>query len=131
MKNRDRFEILSLILQVANGGGNNTTRTRIMNRTLLGYKQMKEHLAFLTERDLLYYDTDIGTFKTTETGMRFLQIYSRMEDMMKPSSQQQQYRERWGRRQQRQAQAWISREKHSYTEETEKWLLPSQESHLR
>jgi predicted transcriptional regulator len=130
MKNRDRFEILSLILQVANGGGNNTTRTRIMNRTLLGYKQMKEHLAFLTERDLLYYDTDIGTFKTTETGMRFLQIYSRMEDMMKPSSQQQQYRERWGR-QQRQAQAWISREKHSYTEETEKWLLPSQESHLR
>lgn len=130
MKNRDRFEILSLILQVANGGGNNTTRTRIMNRTLLGYKQMKEHLAFLTERDLLYYDTDIGTFKTTETGMRFLQIYSRMEDMIKPSSQQQQYRERWGR-QQRQAQAWISREKHSYTEETEKWLLSSQESHLR
>lgn len=130
MKNRDRFEILSLILQVANGGGNNTTRTRIMNRTLLGYKQMKEHLAFLTERDLLYYDTDIGTFKTTETGMRFLQIYSRMEDMIKPSSQQQQYRERGGR-QQRQAQAWISREKHSYTEETEKWLLPSQESHLR
>src|SRR3712207_1828828 len=133
MKNRDRFEILSLILQVANGGGSNTTRTRIMNRTLLGYKQMKEHLAFLTERDLLYYDTDIGTFKTTETGLRFLQIYSRMEDMIKPSSQQQQlYQERWGRRQQqRQAQAWISREKHSYTEETEKCPLPSQESHLR
>ncbi len=130
MKNRDRFEILSLILQVANGG-NNTTRTRIMNRTLLGYKQMKEHLAFLTERDLLYYDKDNGTFKTTETGMRFLQIYSRMEDMIKPSSQQQQYRERWGRQQQRQAQAWISREKYSYTEETEKCLLPSQESHLR
>ena len=83
MKNRDRFEILSLILQVANGGGNNTTRTRIMNRTLLGYKQMKEHLAFLTERGLLYYDTRIGTFKTTETGMRFLQIYSRMEDMIR------------------------------------------------
>ncbi len=132
MKNRDRFEILSLILQVANGG-NNTTRTRIMNRTLLGYKQMKEHLAFLTERDLLYYDTDIGTFKTTETGMRFLQIYSRMEDMIKPSSQQQQqYRERWGPRQQRQSQAWISREKHSHKEEAAmKYLLLSQESHLR
>jgi predicted transcriptional regulator len=132
MKNRDRFEILSLILQVANGGGNNATVTRIMKRALLGYKQMKEHLAFLTERDLLYYDTDIGTFKTTETGMRFLQIYSRIEDMIKPSSQQQQqYRERGGRRQQRQAQAWISREKYSYAEETEKCLLPSQESHLR
>ena len=132
MKNRDRFEILSLILQVANGGGNNTTRTRIMNRTLLGYKQMKEHLAFLTERDLLYYDTDIGTFKTTETGMRFLQIYSTMEDMIKPSSQQQ-YHERLGRQQQRQSQAWISIEKLLHTEEeaAEKCLLPSQESYLR
>jgi predicted transcriptional regulator len=40
MKNRDRLEILSLILQVANGA-NNATTTKIMNRALLGYKQMK------------------------------------------------------------------------------------------
>jgi predicted transcriptional regulator len=95
MKNRDRFEILSLILQVANGGGNNATVTRIMNRALLGYKQMKEHLMFLTERDLLCYDKDSGTFKTTEAGMMFLKIYCRMENMIRLSKQQKQER-RWG-----------------------------------
>ncbi len=94
MKNRDRFEILSLILQIANGG-NNATTTKIMNRALLGYKQMKEHLLFLTERDLLYYDKESGTFKTTEKGMRFLQIYGRMEEMLRPL-QKQQERRWWG-----------------------------------
>jgi predicted transcriptional regulator len=81
MKNRDRFEILNLILQTANGY-NNVTMTKIMNRALLSYNQMKEHLAFLTEKDLLYYDKDSGTFKTTEKGMRFLQIYGRMDDLV-------------------------------------------------
>ena len=88
MKNRDRLEILSLILQVANGG-NNATTTKIMNRALLGYKQMKEHLLFLTERDLLYYDKESGTFKTSEKGMRFLQIYGRMEEMIRLQEQKQ------------------------------------------
>jgi predicted transcriptional regulator len=60
--------------------------TKIMNRALLSYNQMKEHLAFLTEKDLLCYDKDNGTFKTTEKGMRFLQIYGRMEDMISRSS---------------------------------------------
>ena len=100
MKNRDRFEIFSLILQVANSG-NNATATRIMNRALLGYKQMKEHLMFLTERDLICYDKDNGAFKTTQAGMRFLQIYGRMEDMIRPSppslpkQQQQNQEQRW------------------------------------
>ena len=99
MKNRDRFEILGLILQIANGY-NNVTMTKIMNRALLSYNQMKEHLAFLTEKDLLGYDKDNGTFKTTEKGMRFLQIYGRMEDMVKPqqsppSEEQQERRQAW------------------------------------
>lgn len=81
MKNRDRFEILSLVLQVA-GSANKATTTEIMKWALLSYKQLKALLLFLTERDLLYYDKDVGTFKTTEKGMRFFQIYGRMEDMM-------------------------------------------------
>ena len=82
MKNRDRFEILSLILHIANGY-NNVTMTKIMNRALLSYNQMKEHLMFLTEKDLLRYDEENHAFKTTDKGMRFLQIYDRMEDMIK------------------------------------------------
>lgn len=93
MKNRGRFEILSLILQIANGY-NNVTVTKIMNRALLSYNQMKEHLMFLTEKDLLRYEKESGTFKTTEKGLRFLQIYSRMEDMIKPQSQSEQQGQR-------------------------------------
>lgn len=94
MKNRDRFEILSLILEIANGG-NNATMTMIMKWALLGYKQLKEHLVFLTKRDLLYYDKEDGTFKTTEKGIRFLQIYGRMEEMLRPLPKQQE-RRWWG-----------------------------------
>jgi predicted transcriptional regulator len=100
MKNRDRFEIINLILQIANGY-NNVTMTKIMKRALLSYNQMKEHLAFLTEKNLLCYDKDNGTFKTTEKGMRFLQIYGRMDDMVKPQQsppseeQQGQRRQAW------------------------------------
>ncbi len=86
MKNRDRFEILSLILQIANGY-NNVTMTKIMNRAFISYSQMKEHLMFLTEKDLLHYDEETHTFKTSEKGLRFLQIYSRIEDMIKPQRQ--------------------------------------------
>lgn len=93
MKNRDRFEILSLILQIANGY-NNVTMTKIMNRALLSYDQMKEHLAFLTQKDLLCYDKGNRTFKTTEKGMRFLQIYGGMEDMIKPQHSHHQRRRR-------------------------------------
>jgi predicted transcriptional regulator len=98
MIERDRFEILSLIFQVV-CGGNNATTTKIMKWALLSYKQMKELLMFLTEQDLLCYDKDSGTFRTTEKGLRFLQIYSRMEDMIRPQQQQER-----GRRHQ---QAWV------------------------
>jgi predicted transcriptional regulator len=97
MKNRDRFEIFSLILQIANGG-NNATATRIMNRALLSYKQMKEHLMFLTQKELLCHDNVNGTFMTTEKGIRFLEIYGRMEDMIRLQQEQKQTQERrlWG-----------------------------------
>ena len=39
----------------------------------------KGHLLFLTEKDLLRYDKDGETFKTTEKGLRFVQVYSQME----------------------------------------------------
>ena len=98
MKYRDRFEVISLILQIANGASDATT-TKIMNRALLSYKQMKDHLMFLTRKDLLYYDKDSRTFKTTEKGLCFVQIYSQMDDMIKTPPLPQERRRR--------QQAWI------------------------
>ena len=84
MRYRSNIEVIGQILKVANGG--NTTKTRIMYKALLGflgYNQLKEHLEFLTEKDLLRYDGNTGTFNTTEKGLQFLQIYNEIEDMIK------------------------------------------------
>jgi predicted transcriptional regulator len=72
MKYRDRIDIISQILKIANGG--DVTRTKIMYRGLLSYAQIKEYLMLLTEKELLRYDKETQTFRTTEKGLRFLDI---------------------------------------------------------
>ncbi|HEX6281414.1 MAG TPA: hypothetical protein VFZ67_04245 [Nitrososphaera sp.] len=36
----------------------------------------------LTENDLLGYDSAIRKFKTTEKGLRFIEVYNQMDDVM-------------------------------------------------
>ncbi len=80
MKHRSKIEIITYILQAANGSG--VTQTKIMYKALLSSPQMKEYLMFLIEKGLLCYDKDTRTFKTTEDGLRFLNICSQLGDMM-------------------------------------------------
>jgi predicted transcriptional regulator len=79
-RTRTRTEIMSQILMIANGDG--STKTKIMYQAFLSYGQMKEHLRILTENDLLSYDLDAQTFKTTEKGLRFLKAYNQMNGMI-------------------------------------------------
>ena len=81
MKYRSNIEVMAQILQVANGG--NASKTKILYQALLSSNQLKEHLVRLTEKDLLRYDGNTRTFKTTERGLRFLQIYCHIENMIK------------------------------------------------
>ena len=88
MRYRDRIDIISQILEAANGGA---SKSRIMYKSLLSYKQMKEYVKFLTEKGLLGYDQqEVQTFKTTEKGLHFLNTYNRIGDMIKEEQQQQQ-----------------------------------------
>src|SRR5215207_7173124 len=84
MKYRSRIDIISQILEVANG--RSATKTKIMYRALLSYNQLKEHLMLLTEKDLLRYNKDTQTFKTTEKGLRFLQLYNQIDDIIKATT---------------------------------------------
>lgn len=79
------MDIVSKILQVANGG---SAKTKIMYSAFLSYSQMKEYLMMLTQNDLLSYDLNTRTFKTTEKGLRFIEAYDQMDGMMKAPSQQ-------------------------------------------
>jgi predicted transcriptional regulator len=81
MTNRSRIDIISKILQAANGGG--STKTRIMYQAFISYGQMKDYLRVLTEKDLLRYDENTRTFKTTKKGLRFLEAYNQMDGMIK------------------------------------------------
>ena len=81
MRHRSRSEIVSQILQAANGGS--AINTKIMYKACLNYNQLKEYLTILIESDLLSYDEDAQTFKTTEKGLTFLQAYSQIDQMLK------------------------------------------------
>ncbi len=88
MKYRSRIDIISQILDASNGGG--ATRGRMVYKAFLNYDQLKESLSALIENDLLLHDRNTQTFKTTEKGLRFLEIYNEISEMLKEEQQSQQ-----------------------------------------
>jgi predicted transcriptional regulator len=80
MRYRSRTDIISQILDTANGGG--ATKTKILYKACLSHNQLKDYLTLLTESDLLSYDGQTHTFKATEKGLKFLKIYTRIVHLM-------------------------------------------------
>jgi predicted transcriptional regulator len=81
MRYRSRTEIVRHILESANGSGG-VTKAQLLYKASLSHAQLKEYLAILIENDFLGYDFDTETFKTTEKGHRFLEIYNGIEDLV-------------------------------------------------
>jgi predicted transcriptional regulator len=79
MRNRGRVEIMGQILEVANGC---SSVTQIMHKAFLSHTQVKEYVNALIHNGLLRYDLTPQTYKITEKGMRFLQIYNEIDDMI-------------------------------------------------
>jgi predicted transcriptional regulator len=79
VKHRSRSEIIGAILEAANGGG--ATKTTIMYKAVLSYDLMKQHLIFLPENDMIEYEQGMMTYRTTEKGMRLLQLYNNVNEM--------------------------------------------------
>ena len=80
MRYRSRTEIISQILETANGDG--VTKTKILYKAALSHDQLKEYLTVLTESELLRYDGNTRTFKTTEKGLGFIQTYNEIDQLM-------------------------------------------------
>jgi predicted transcriptional regulator len=85
---RTRIEIISEILETANGGV--TTKLEIMYKANINYVQLKDYLMTLGDKNLLNYDSDTHAFKTTEKGLRFLEIYKKLDNIMKKEEEEQQ-----------------------------------------
>jgi len=83
MKNRSRTEIVSNILDAANGGA---TKTKIMYKAFLSYNQLKECLTILIENNLLEYIDGTQTFKTTEKGLNFLKMHNEIGELLQTNT---------------------------------------------
>jgi len=79
MKYRSRTEIVSRILDAANGGA---TKTKIMYKAFLSYAQLKEYLAVLIENNLLEYLEGVQTYKTTEKGFNLLKMHNEIGELL-------------------------------------------------
>jgi predicted transcriptional regulator len=84
MKYRRRSEIIGAILEAANGGG--ATKTTIMYKAAISYDNMKQYLSSLAEEGLIEYEQGRMTYRTTAKGMRVLQLYNNVNEMVQSSS---------------------------------------------
>ena len=81
MKYRSRTDIVSQILDAANGG---TTKTKIMYKAFLSYAQLKEYLSILVENGLLKYDEAEQKYHITDKGTKFMRVYQHMDELSGP-----------------------------------------------
>lgn len=79
MKYRSRSEIVSLLLDAANGGG--ATKTKLMYKAYLSFNQLREYLSLLVENGLIEYEEGMRTYRSTEKGIRLLQIQNTMDEI--------------------------------------------------
>jgi predicted transcriptional regulator len=82
MKYRSRTEIVSMILEAANGGA---TKTRIMYKAFLSYAQLKEYLSVLLENNLMEYLEGLQSYKTTEKGLNLLKLHNEIVELLQTS----------------------------------------------
>ena len=83
MKNRSRTEIVSNILDAANGGA---TKTKIMYKAFVSYNQLKEYLSVLIENNLIEYSDGTHEFRTTEKGLNYLKMYNEIGELLQQTT---------------------------------------------
>ena len=82
MGNRSRTEIVVMILDAANEGGE--TKTKIMYFAFLSYNQLKEYLSFLVENNLIEYLEGANKYKQQKKDCSFLKckMHNELEELL-------------------------------------------------
>ena len=81
MKYRDRIEIITLMLR-SSYADNGSAKTKIMYESFLTFPQLEEYLSLLLKNDLLVYNAIHRTYKTTEKGLRLLELYNGLPEIV-------------------------------------------------
>jgi len=80
MKYRDRIEIIVLILTSASRMSG--VKTKIMYEAFLSFSQLEEYMALLLRNGLLEHYVLKKTYKTTEKGLRLLELYNSLPEIV-------------------------------------------------
>ena len=81
MKHRSRTEIIAEILEDINkDGGKN--QTKLMFKACLSHNQLKGYLMLLIQNGLLEYYKEDRIYKITEKGMRLLDLYNQLREVI-------------------------------------------------
>lgn len=90
-KYRSPTEIINEILGVAANSDNNgnsitgcgTINTKLIRKVVYSHAQLKKYLTLITQSNLLHFDQEKQTFKLTEKGRRFLNLYNEIRETIK------------------------------------------------
>jgi predicted transcriptional regulator len=81
-KYRSRADILASILQSAEKENTGVGITRLMYNSFLSYNQINQYLEVLKENALLNYDAANKKYFITAKGLKFLDLYSKMDNLL-------------------------------------------------
>ena len=86
-KYRNRAEIYASLLRGAFAEETEgITITSLMFASMLSYRQMNIHLQVLLKDRLLEYDEQKKVYKITMKGLQFVELYTKMAEMLEPIS---------------------------------------------
>lgn len=74
------MDIIAMVLRAAKEG---STKTHIMYDAYLSYSQVREYIGFLTERELLRYDSASRHYSPTQRGEELLATYDGISDLIR------------------------------------------------
>ncbi len=80
VKTRGSTEIIGLILQAVERGA--LTRSKIMYKAMLNFKQVTDYTAFLTEEGLLTYHGEERKYAITDKGRQFLVLFEETNKLL-------------------------------------------------
>jgi predicted transcriptional regulator len=77
---KDRSQSISSILELLNGCP--LRQSNVAQKSGLTYKQVKKYVTLLTSCNLVYYNERDLTYKTTPKGLQYLDLQSKLTDLL-------------------------------------------------
>ena len=77
-------EIYATLLESVAAEHKGIAVTRLMYSSRLSHYQLTSHLRVLLNHSLLEYDEQEKVYKITTRGLQFIELYTKMAEMLKP-----------------------------------------------